>query len=143
MSTALITADTCSQDIGSITGITVTGTPSFTFTWYQASGGTVATTKDLSSIGAGSYYLVVADQNNCSTTGQSVNVDNLTPQMNAPVYDDIVVLKGHSAALTPKAWMKGLTTFMRRTPVTGRPLSSQMQKAILPPRRWRRIPLYM
>ncbi|GGB03186.1 gliding motility-associated C-terminal domain-containing protein [Puia dinghuensis] len=107
VSAAIVIPDTCSQDIGSITGITVKGTPSFTFAWHQATGVSVATTKDLISVGQGSYYLVVQDQNDCSTTGPTVNVGDISAQLNAPVYDDIVIPKGQPATLTNKARQSG------------------------------------
>jgi gliding motility-associated-like protein len=102
VSTAVITPDTCSQNIGSITGITVQGTPSFTFAWYDASGASIAATKDISSLGQGTYYLVVEDQNNCSTTGPVIRIDNITQQLNPPLYDDIVIPKGQTATISAK-----------------------------------------
>jgi gliding motility-associated-like protein len=102
VSTAAITPDTCSQNIGSITGITVQGTPSFTFAWYDASGASIGGTKDISSLGTGGYYLIVGDQNNCSTTGPVIRIDNITQQLNPPLYDDIVIPKGQTATLSAK-----------------------------------------
>jgi gliding motility-associated-like protein len=102
ISSAVVKPDTCSQNNGSITGIKVQGTPTFTFAWYQTSGLSVAKTKNLLGISKGSYYLVVEDQNNCSTTSPVINVDNITPQLNAPMYDEIVILKGQTATLTAK-----------------------------------------
>ena len=119
ISTAVITPDTCSQNIGSITGATVQGTPSFTFTWYDASGASIAATKDLSSIGKGSYYLVVADQNACSTTGPAIEVDNITPQLDAPLYNDIVIPKGQTATLSTKDHYTGTYDLYATNPDNG------------------------
>jgi gliding motility-associated-like protein len=43
--------------------------------------------------------LVVTDQNNCSTTGSVIGVTDVDEQLDAPMYDEIVVLKGQSATL--------------------------------------------
>ena len=102
LSAVIITPDTCSQNIGAITGIVVKGTPSFTYAWYNASGTTIAGVKDLTSIGKGNYYMTVNDQNNCSSTSKVINVANVDRQLDGPVYDEMVVLKGQSATLINK-----------------------------------------
>lgn len=107
MTAAVITADTCSQDIGAITGVAVKGTPSFNYTWYSTSGVSVSGAKDLTSIGKGSYYLVVNDQNNCSTTGAPMNVGDVDQQLAVPAYDDVFVPKGQPATLTIKSRQSG------------------------------------
>jgi gliding motility-associated-like protein len=116
LSAAVIAPDTCSQLIGSITGITVQGSSSFAFTWYDASGAAVAITKDLSSLGQGSYYLVVVDQNNCSSTGAAISVSNVTPLLTAPSYSDIVVLKGQTATLSTKDQYTGIYNLYAANP---------------------------
>jgi gliding motility-associated-like protein len=104
---AIVTPDTCSQGIGSITGITVQGTAPFTYAWYNTSGATIGAALDLSLLGKGSYYLVVDDKNNCLTTGPVMAVDNYDQQLTAPSYDDLVVPKGQTATISVKDHASG------------------------------------
>jgi len=119
LTTAIVAPDTCSQNIGAITGITVLGTPSFTFDWHESGGSPVAATKDLSSVGKGSYYLVVDDANNCSTTSSVIAVDNITQQLDAPVYEDLVIPKGQTATLSGKDHEQGTYELYAIDPANG------------------------
>lgn len=69
---AIISKTDCDKPTGSITGITVNGTPSFVYEWFStppdSSVFTSTTTTNLDSVSPGNYFLVVTDGNGCSDT---------------------------------------------------------------------------
>lgn len=71
-----IVDDQCSQNIGSISGITVSGISPYTYSWN----GQVNAGIDLTNIGAGLYDLEVLDAYGCSSIIQNIEVlDNSGP----------------------------------------------------------------
>lgn len=72
----VITDESCTQNDGSITGITVTGgTPNYTYSWNS----TMVPSANLSGASDGSYTLTVIDQNNCVATAGPFTIDPATP----------------------------------------------------------------
>ncbi len=62
----VITSQNCNGTMGSITGITASGTPTLTYSWSNSGGNSV----DATNLVAGNYTLTVTDGNSCiSTTG--------------------------------------------------------------------------
>lgn len=62
----------CSQNDGSISGMTVSGgSPAYTITWSNSTQSTL----DLTSLAAGSYQLTVSDQNGCSISSGPYTVN--------------------------------------------------------------------
>ncbi len=64
----IITDADCGQSNGSITGLQVTGTPPLSYYWLNVSGDTISYNLDLLNLSAGSYSLIVAFGNDCSST---------------------------------------------------------------------------
>ncbi|CAG5084551.1 gliding motility-associated C-terminal domain-containing protein [Parvicella tangerina] len=64
--------DQCSQSIGGISGIAVSGVSPFSYTWNGAS----STTADLNNISGGLYDLEVTDAFGCSSTVVDIEVNN-------------------------------------------------------------------
>lgn len=89
--TLVIDAATCGLSNGSITGITITGTPPYTYIWTDESGNTVGTTLDLLNVPSGNYTLRVSDPHTCLTAGGPYFVD-MTGAPN--VNDDAIVITG-------------------------------------------------
>jgi len=62
-----ITSATYGANNGSITGITVTGTPPLTYSWEDASNTVVGTSVDLTNVYTGYYHLIITDTYGCDT----------------------------------------------------------------------------
>lgn len=85
LSSALIDSADCSGTNGSISNINVnSGTPDYTFNWFNASNNLLSSTisssnsvTPLTNIGAGNYTLIIIDNNGCNDT-VSVAVNNFT-----------------------------------------------------------------
>lgn len=75
---------TCGLSNGSITGIQITGTPPYTYSWTDENGIQVGTQLDLLNVPSGNYTLHVSDNNTCLTTGGPYFID----QTGAPEFDD-------------------------------------------------------
>lgn len=56
----------CGASNGALTGVGISSAPTINYTWTNASGTTVGTSQNLSSIPAGTYFLNVVDGNSCS-----------------------------------------------------------------------------
>jgi len=88
-STATIGTATCGLDNGSITGITVNGTPPYNYEWTNSDGIVVGYELDLIDVPGDDYTLEVQDENTCSTLGGPYTV----PLTGAPdVSDDNMVI---------------------------------------------------
>ena len=69
LSHALFKEASCNVSNGSITNVKVTGTGNITYTWKNAAGVTVSTTKDLIGVQSGWYALEVKDGTACPVLG--------------------------------------------------------------------------
>jgi hypothetical protein len=75
---------TCGLSNGSITGIQVTGTPPFTYTWTDEDGIVLTHNLDLLNVPTGNYYFEVDDPNTCQASSGPYYVDQTgAPQLNA------------------------------------------------------------
>ncbi len=74
ISAMVISDENCGQVDGSITGITVTGTPTLSYAWN----GNASATPDLTNVAAGAYTLVVTDGNTCTSTVGPFNIGSYT-----------------------------------------------------------------
>ncbi len=82
-----ITGENCDMENGSIEDISVNGTGSLQYRWYNGSGDTVSANLLLNNASSGTYFLLVRDENGCETiggpytlppiSGPIVNEDNL------------------------------------------------------------------
>jgi len=85
LSSALIDSADCSGTNGSISNINInSGTPDYTFNWFNASNNLLSSTLSsttsvtpLTNIGAGNYTLIVIDSKGCNDT-VSVNLNNFS-----------------------------------------------------------------
>jgi len=80
--------DVGGQGIGKILVSTSGSQPGYTYDW-QRNGQTVATTEDLTGVGAGAYTLIVTDAEGCTTAAGPFVVDDLV-STNAPDWADMV-----------------------------------------------------
>lgn len=71
---AVIQPQSCTGTLGSITGITVTGTPTLTYFWTNGGGMNL----DATNLVAGSYTLNVIDGNTCTASSGPYVVGNIT-----------------------------------------------------------------
>lgn len=79
-----IGAEHCGSADGSISGIQVTGTAPFVYSWSPGAYGTL----DITNLTAGNYTLTVTDDNGCQTVSAPVNV----PAMSGPVTDNAAMI---------------------------------------------------
>ncbi|MGC6414276.1 MAG: gliding motility-associated C-terminal domain-containing protein, partial [Bacteroidia bacterium] len=107
---AATAVDCYGNSTGAITVDVAGGTTAYTYAWSDGSN-TVATTEDLSSVGAGTYTLTVTDANSCTATSNATTISQpsaaltITDTTNANVdcygsftgYIDISVSGGTSA----------------------------------------------
>ena len=91
--TASITASSCGQSDGSITGLSVSGTGALTYTWTNSSSvivSTSSTTSDLNNQPAGTYTLTVTDATGCSSLSAPQQITNAiapaAPAVISPVF---------------------------------------------------------
>lgn len=80
MSAMSIAAEHCGNADGSISGILVTGTAPFVYSWSPGAYATL----DITNLTTGNYTLTVTDDNGCQTVSAAVNV----PSMAGPTTDD-------------------------------------------------------
>lgn len=74
-STPSVSPSNCSVATGSITNVTVSGTPAFSYTWTNGAT-TVGSTPNLTNQPAGTYNLQVRDGNNCVNTFGPYSISN-------------------------------------------------------------------
>jgi gliding motility-associated-like protein len=73
----------CDSPTGSLVGLTVSGTPVFTYLWTDASANNVGVGSDLTNVSAGNYSVEVTDGNGCTSSFGPFAVSNFTAP-NAP-----------------------------------------------------------
>lgn len=88
-----VTPSNCGLSDGAISGYTITGNGSLTYTWTDAAStviSTSVTTSDISNLAAGTYTLTVTDAAGCSTVATAVQVSNTSapnpPVVTSPVF---------------------------------------------------------
>lgn len=85
-----ITSDQCSEGIGSIQNIAVTGgIPPYTYLWTNSSQQIVSTSLNLTGAVNGTYTLQVQDQTVCSPTTKDYTIGNQTMVVAAPEVDNV------------------------------------------------------
>src|SRR5665213_872044 len=75
----VIVPSNCNKSDGSITGITVTGTGTIKFTWYDSDLGVVGNSADLIGVAPGTYQLKVQDQSKCAPVVKYYIVGQASP----------------------------------------------------------------
>ncbi len=80
-----IQSTNCGQAAGSITNLTVTGTGTLKFIWWNSQQQTVSTTQDLLNQPAGTYKLEVTDDSQC---GPVYTTDLIIPETNGIMMDE-------------------------------------------------------
>lgn len=93
--------DVCSGNNGFVKGLTVTGSGPFSYTWYATGGGQEGQGQDLTGQPSGSYYVIVTDANNCSTTSPAFVIGDSSLEIAQPQYQDQIVLTGGMVTLKP------------------------------------------
>jgi gliding motility-associated-like protein len=96
-----IQPDICTQSLGAISQLGITGSAPFYYTWMNVDGNqVVGNTKDLRGMPQGAYYLIIKDGNNCADTSRTFTLTDSFIQPDAPVYKDIIIVKDATATLT-------------------------------------------
>lgn len=95
-----IVDDQCTLHTGSITNIQVSGgVLPYTWSWVDANSKIVASSPDLSGVGAGVYTLNVNDASGCGLVSASYTVQNQTANIPAPVVSDLQLCSAGDALL--------------------------------------------
>lgn len=92
-SSGIATTDACGLKRGSVTGVNITGgLGAYTYKWMNELGEVVQTTKDLTNVASGTYYLEVKDMSACGLAiSQNYTVGNIYYTPETPVLKDIRV----------------------------------------------------
>ncbi|MDH7460611.1 gliding motility-associated C-terminal domain-containing protein [Chitinophagaceae bacterium 26-R-25] len=97
-----VTDDICSQEKGAITNIAIepnTGFPSFSYAWYNEQNNIAATSKDLTNVKSGKYFLIVKDSKDCKDTSRVYTIANQLQNYSKPMYAELTIAKGSAATL--------------------------------------------
>ncbi len=106
---ARIISDTCTQSIGSIRGISITGGEQpFSYKWYDGSNQLVASLPDLVNRGLGDYYFIATDNNGCADTTTVFHINDIIPLIPTPQYDDLYAKRYTSILLKVKNPASGI-----------------------------------
>jgi gliding motility-associated-like protein len=94
--------DICTQQLGSIQGITTSGGEApLAYTWYSSPANTVvANGINLVKRLTGNYYMIVSDANGCSDTTTTIFVDDESPVITPPLYEEVYVKRFTSGKFT-------------------------------------------
>ena len=104
-----ISNDTCGQGHGSISNLLYSGGEGpFSYKWFNSSNQIISSQKDLRNVPAGNYYFIVTDLNGCSDSTSMINIRDIQPDINAPVYDDAYVKRNTSYKLVVKNPRSGI-----------------------------------
>lgn len=96
-SNAVIGKTDCDKPTGSITGITVNGTPTFTYEWFippDSSIFTSTTSADLEDAPPGDYFLVITDGNGCMDTVGNFEIEKYDIPLTPGVFNNIPYCEG-------------------------------------------------
>jgi gliding motility-associated-like protein len=99
----VIKDDICTQQLGSIQGITVSGGDApLGYTWFSSPANTIAgNTPGLVKLNGGNYYMIVSDANGCSDTTTTIFVDDKSPVIPPPLYEEVYVKRFTTGRFTP------------------------------------------
>lgn len=112
------TLASCSVNDGAISNTVTGGVAPVTYVWKDASGATVASTKNLNNVGAGAYTITATDNNGCSSTqtfmlnntaGLVVDVDTIIPA-SCSTLGSIDITIDNPGAVASFLWSDGSTT---------------------------------
>ncbi len=129
-----ITNDICTQQLGSIKNITVSGGDApLAYTWYSSPGNT-AVDNGLSLIKkpTGNYYMIVTDANGCMDTTTTLFVDDESPVIAPPLYEDVYVKRFTSSQFTLLNPAAGLYEFFNDA-TSSTPIASNTTGAFTTP----------
>jgi gliding motility-associated-like protein len=89
----LVTNDICTQLLGSIKNIAVSGGDApLAYTWFSSPANTVLDNGlNLIKKPTGNYYMIVSDANGCMDTTTTIFVDDESPVILPPLYEDVYV----------------------------------------------------
>lgn len=98
-SAVVIKNDECTQLFGSITGMKVKGGDApLNYAWYTSPSGTqINSVIDIAKTGKGNFYFVVADKNGCKDTSTVLFVDDISPIITPPKYEDAYAKRNSTA----------------------------------------------
>ncbi len=108
--TPSVTPSNCGGSTGAITGVSVTGSGTLTYTWTNSSNVVVGNSPNLNNQPAGVYNLSVTDQNGCSSTFGPFSITNPgAPSAPTVVANDTTVCEGQTIILTASSSTPGAT----------------------------------
>lgn len=106
----LITNDSCSLGKGSIYNVNAQGGGGqYTWQWYNTkSQQLISTSKPLTGVHAGNYYVVISDQYNCIDTSNVYTINNTDVVLPLPLAPDVNILRGSAASIKVKNLITGM-----------------------------------
>lgn len=108
ISARVVVNDMCSQQLGSITGIAVTGLlgPT-TYSWINQLNTIVGNSMQLTNVGASQYKLIINDANGCFVETEWIGITNADQILTAPLYADRSVNYNSTVQLTVRNFQPG------------------------------------
>jgi len=112
-----VSPSNCDANTGTISGINISGTAPFLFSWTDASNTVVGTSKDISGLPTGTYTLEVMDSNTCINTFGPITISNPPTPSSPNVYaTNTTLCEGDSATLSVMSTYTLGTTFVWTLP---------------------------
>ncbi|CAM3951060.1 gliding motility-associated C-terminal domain-containing protein [Mucilaginibacter galii] len=94
------TDDQCTQKLGSIQNVAITGGKQpYTYKWLNSAGGQIASTAALINVTEGTYELQVTDATGCDMVSHTYTIQNQTSALAAPVVASNIQLCGPGQAV--------------------------------------------
>lgn len=94
------TDDQCSQKLGSIKSVNITGGQQpYAYKWLNNAGATVAATANLVNIPEGTYTLQVTDATGCDMVSQVYTIENQSSSLTAPMVSSNIQICGPGQAI--------------------------------------------
>ncbi len=109
-STPTVSPSNCGQSTGGVTGVSVTGSGSLSYTWTNSSNTVVGNSPNLNGQPSGTYNLNVTDQNGCNSVFGPYSITNPgAPPAPTVSANDTTVCVGQSITLTATSSIGGAT----------------------------------
>jgi len=102
--TKVITPDRCSQKIGSIKSLKITGgVEPYSYKWKNAYGEEMSTGNDLLNVFSGNYRLIVTDAIGCEIISDVLHIPNQNNVLATPMVEDVQLCSGGNVVIGVKS----------------------------------------
>lgn len=107
-SVAIITADACSANKGSIVSVIVENPgPSVVYSWINENNTTISAGIDLVNVGAGLFKLIINNATGCKAESGWLKIKNNDEGAVAPAYNNVIVARNTAAQLAINNYILG------------------------------------